>query len=179
MFKWRVVANLTKDLGYTASSLGNHEFDDGDLDLERFTQLVPYPMLACNLDLSQQPILRDLIKPSITHEISYNGIKHVVGIIGYVTPDTKDLSNAGKNVVFLDEIPALQAEVQKMKSQGINIIIALGHSGYKQDLDIAKKVRLFQNISLCYQNTSIICRFLLHTMHNEIECNVLIIRLKV
>ena len=141
MFKWKVVANLTKDLGYTASSLGNHEFDDGDMDLERFTQLVPYPMLACNLDLSQQPTLKDLIKPSITQEITYNGKTRVVGIIGYVTPDTKDLSNAGQNVVFLNEIQPLQAEVQKMKTNGVDIIIALGHSGYKQDLDIAKRVR--------------------------------------
>ena len=142
MFKWKVVANLTKDLGYTASSLGNHEFDDGDMDLERFTQLVPYPMLACNLDLSQQPTLRDLIKPSITQEITYNGKTRVVGIIGYVTPDTKDLSNAGKNVIFLNEIQPLQAEVQKMKNKGVDIIIALGHSGYKQDLDIAKNVSM-------------------------------------
>ena len=154
MFKWKVVANLTKDLGYTASSLGNHEFDDGDLDLERFTQLVPYPMLACNLDLSQQPTLKDLIKPSITREIIYNGKTRVVGIIGYVTPDTKDLSNAGKNVVFLNEIQPLQAEVQKMKNKGVDIIIALGHSGYKQDLDIAKKVRKLLIIALLYQNYS-------------------------
>ena len=152
MFKWKVVANLTKDLGYTASSLGNHEFDDGDLDLERFTQLVPYPMLACNLDLSQQPTLKDLIKPSITKEIIYNGKTRVVGIIGYVTPDTKDLSNAGKNVVFLNEIQPLQAEVQKMKNKGVDIIIALGHSGYKQDLDIAKKVRKLPITALLHQN---------------------------
>ena len=152
MFKWKVVANLTKDLGYTASSLGNHEFDDGDLDLERFTQLVPYPMLACNLDLSQQPTLKDLIKPSITQEITYNGKTRVVGIIGYVTPDTKDLSNAGKNVVFLNEIQPLQAEVQKMKNNGVDIIIALGHSGYKQDLDIAKKVSKLPITALLHQN---------------------------
>ena len=35
MFKWRVVANLTRPLGYTAQSLGNHEFDDGVPDLVR------------------------------------------------------------------------------------------------------------------------------------------------
>ena len=141
MFKGSIVANLTNALGYTASSLGNHEFDDGDLELEKFTKKVPFPMLACNIDLSQQPALRALIKPSITKEIVYRGIKHVVGIIGYVTPDTRELSNAGDNVKFLDEIPALQREVQRMKNREINIIIAVGHSGYKKDLEIAKNVR--------------------------------------
>ena len=154
MFKWSIVANLTNALDYTASSLGNHEFDDGDSDLEQFTKAVPYPMLACNLDLSQHDHgLENLIKPSITKEVLYKGKKHVVGIIGYVTPDTKVLSNAGEKVVFLDEVPALQREVERMQRQGITIIIAVGHSGYKKDLEIAKKVCIcasynYRNIKL-------------------------------
>ena len=142
MFKWPIVANLTNALGYTASSLGNHEFDDGDRDLQNFTKAVPYPMLACNVDLKQQPALNALIKPSITKQILHRGIKREVGIIGYVTPDTRELSNAGANVKFVDEISELQKEVRKMKLRGIKIIIAVGHSGYKKDLEIAKKVTI-------------------------------------
>ena len=141
MFKWSVVANLTQNMGYTASSLGNHEFDDGDSDLEHFIKAVPYPMLACNIDLSKEPVLQSIVKPSITQEVVYKGRRHVIGIIGYVTPDTKELSNAGEGVVFKDEIPALKLEVQKMKRLGISIIIAVGHSGYKKDLEIARNVR--------------------------------------
>ena len=175
MFKWPIVANLTNALGYTASSLGNHEFDDGDVDLQNFTKVVPYPMLACNVDLSQQPALKTLIKPSITKEIVHRGIKHVVGIIGYVTPDTRELSNAGANVKFVDEIPALQKEVQRMKSLGIKIIIALGHSGYKKDLEIAKKVKIITLI-ICSGINYIFIRFLntfcvfLHTLYISLFC---------
>ena len=37
--------------GYTASSLGNHEFDDGVGDLVKFAREVTdtFPVLACNL----------------------------------------------------------------------------------------------------------------------------------
>ena len=51
MLKWKVVANMTKQLGYTASSLGNHEFDDGVGDLVGFASEVTssFPLLACNL----------------------------------------------------------------------------------------------------------------------------------
>lgn len=148
MFKWRIVANLTNSLGYTASSLGNHEFDDGDGDLEYFCQAVPYPMLACNIDVSQQQPsqLNELIKPSITETILHRGVRHVIGIIGYVTPDTKELSNAGADVKFLDEIPPLQAEVNRMRNEGINTIIAVGHSGYKKDMEIAEKVTIKTDI---------------------------------
>ena len=48
MFKWRVVANLTSSLGYDASCLGNHEFDDGVADLEAFSNAIEdsYPLLG-------------------------------------------------------------------------------------------------------------------------------------
>ena len=48
MFKWRVVANLTSSLGYDASCLGNHEFDDGCADLEAFSNAIEdsYPLLG-------------------------------------------------------------------------------------------------------------------------------------
>ena len=71
MFKWSIVANLTSRLGYTATSLGNHELDDGVGDLIKFvdaTQNV-YPNLACNLDLSQEPELAKRIKGMWRHDI--------------------------------------------------------------------------------------------------------------
>ena len=51
LLKWTVVSNMTRSLGYTASSLGNHEFDDGVGDLTKFAAEVTdtYPLLACNL----------------------------------------------------------------------------------------------------------------------------------
>lgn len=138
MFKWHVVANLTSPLGYTASSLGNHEFDDGVRDLEAYAKSVAqaYPLLACNLDLTSEPGLRDLIKPAIVKTIG--GQK--VAIIGYVTPDTKELSNTG-SVTFLDEVKSIQQEVDRLKAEeGVKIFIAVGHSGYEQDQRIAKEV---------------------------------------
>lgn len=45
---------------------------------------------------------------------------------------------AGKNLVFLEETPAVQEEVDKLTAQGVNKIIALGHAGYSTDIEIAK-----------------------------------------
>ena len=59
--------------------------------------------------------------------------------IGYVTPDTKELSNTG-NVVLKDEILSLKKFVKEVRQKGVNIIIALGHSGYEKDLEVAKRV---------------------------------------
>ncbi len=139
MFKWKVVANLTSSLGYTASSLGNHEFDDGVHDLEAFSSAIEdsYPLLACNIDTSGVPGLNGKIKPYSMHTIGQKNI----AIIGYVTPETKELSDTGA-VTFLDEVASIQKTVGQVKALGADIIIGVGHSGYEKDLEIARQVLL-------------------------------------
>lgn len=43
--------------------------------------------------------------------------------------------------MFEDEITALQIQVDKLTTLGVNKIIALGHSGFTVDKSIAQKVR--------------------------------------
>ena len=43
--------------------------------------------------------------------------------------------------MFEDEVETVQKEVDILIGQGINKIIALGHSGYDKDLEVAAKVR--------------------------------------
>ncbi|KAG8338395.1 hypothetical protein J6590_000057, partial [Homalodisca vitripennis] len=45
-----------------------------------------------------------------------------------------------QNLEFLDEIPSIRLEAQRLRSQGVNILIALGHSGYPKDMEIAREV---------------------------------------
>lgn len=42
---------------------------------------------------------------------------------------------------FTDEVKALQVQVDKLQMLGHNKIIALGHSGFEVDKEIAKRVR--------------------------------------
>lgn len=42
---------------------------------------------------------------------------------------------------FTNEVKALQVQVDKLQTLGYNKIIALGHSGFQVDQDIAKHVR--------------------------------------
>lgn len=47
----------------------------------------------------------------------------------------------GPHLKFTDEVEALQVQVDKLQTLGFNKIIALGHSGFEVDQDIAKRVR--------------------------------------
>ena len=66
-----------------------------------------------------------------------NGTK--IGVIGYLTPETKVLSQSG-NVKFLDEVESIKREVTILKNQGVKILIAVGHSGFATDKKIAAEV---------------------------------------
>merc|ERR1712016_400333 len=64
----------------------------------------------------------------------------LVGIIGYVTPDTLTISNPGPGNVFLDVVESVDRESRNLKSIGVNIIIAVGHAGYSVDQQLAREV---------------------------------------
>ena len=71
--------------GYQAMAVGNHEFDDGPPALAAFARKANFPLLSANLDVSQEPLLKDLIKPYAV--LMVDGEK--VGVIGAVTPDCR------------------------------------------------------------------------------------------
>ena len=63
-----------------------------------------------------------------------------MGIIAALTRDTQEISSPGPNVIFQDEIAALQADVDALTAQGVDKIIALTHVGLPADIRIAEAV---------------------------------------
>ncbi|XP_060656295.1 protein 5NUC-like isoform X1 [Drosophila nasuta] len=135
VFKDNITSAFLNKLQPDAISLGNHEFDKNVEGLIPFLNAVEFPVLACNLDLSKEPDLAATNKLSNSTVLEVNGTK--IGVIGYLTPDTKDLSFQN-DVEYAEEIVSINAEATRLKAQGINIIIALGHSGYQKDQEIAR-----------------------------------------
>ena len=43
-------------------------------------------------------------------------------------------------MIFYDEIESISKEAKRLKKDGVNIIIALGHSGFEMDKQIAASV---------------------------------------
>ena len=85
-------------------SLGNHEFDEGTGNLAKFLNEVEFPVLAANLDLTEEPELQvKSLVPSLVKEV--DGVK--IGIIGYLTPETKEVA-IGNKVEFIDEVEAIK-----------------------------------------------------------------------
>ncbi|XP_040581486.1 apyrase isoform X2 [Lepeophtheirus salmonis] len=135
-FKWRAVAYFGNLLNFTAMALGNHEFDDRVSGLVPFLDNTTFPCIVTNIDVSQEKQLIGKIPKSVVIQVANKKI----GIIGYVTKDTDSISRPGKLIKFIDEVEAIDKEAKKLKSEGIDILIALGHSGYQEDKRIAEFV---------------------------------------
>jgi 5'-nucleotidase/UDP-sugar diphosphatase len=122
--------------GYQAMAVGNHEFDDGPAALAKFVDKATFPVLAANIDVSAEPLLKDRIKPYAI--LSVGGEK--VGVVGAVTPDLPLISSPGENVKMLDVMNSIQASVDALKGQGINKIFLVSHLGYTLEQQVAAKV---------------------------------------
>ncbi|MEM8653201.1 MAG: 5'-nucleotidase C-terminal domain-containing protein [Pseudomonadota bacterium] len=135
-YKGAAEAEFMEQMGYHAMAVGNHEFDDGPQGLADFIEKVSFPVISGNLDLSSSEELNGKVDNHVVLEVG--GKK--IGVISALATDTVETSSPGPNVVFQDEIEALQADVATLEGEGVDIIIALNHVGLNMDLAIAEAV---------------------------------------
>ncbi|KAJ2726789.1 hypothetical protein GGI07_000300 [Coemansia sp. Benny D115] len=122
------VMNLLK---YDAMCIGNHEFDDGPDLLATFFAKLEFPAICANIDMTANSRLQKVVKPYIVIK------KYQLGVIGYITNTTGNISKSGPTVKFTDAATAVNKYVKELRAQGIKRIIAVSHNGYHEDMDVA------------------------------------------
>ncbi len=135
-YKGKAEAEFLNLMKFDAMTVGNHEFDDGEDALVPFLEEVTFPVLSANVQANAQSKVGDRIKPSIVLEVG--GQK--IGIVGAVTTDTPEIASPGPNIAIEDDIKTITAEVEKLKAEGVNKIIALTHVGYPRDKEMIAKI---------------------------------------
>lgn len=124
-------------MGYQGMAVGNHEFDLGPAALADFAKQANFPLLAANLDVSAEPRLSGLIKPTSVLTVG----KERVGLVGAVTPDLPSISAPGDRVKMLELFGSLENAVESLRRQGIDKIVLLSHLGYALEKEVAAKIR--------------------------------------
>ncbi|KAJ8923034.1 hypothetical protein NQ315_001582 [Exocentrus adspersus] len=148
LFTWNISAEFLNILEPDALSLGNHEFDNGVAGLTPFIAAVHSPIVAANLDFTNEPSLQ-----AIQRSVIVTKAGRQIGIIGHLTRETQKISIPGKNIIFLDEVESVRNESERLDQLGIKIIIVLGHSGYALDQRIAAEVPLVDVVVGGHTNT--------------------------
>uniref|UniRef100_A0A8B9QHH2 5'-nucleotidase n=1 Tax=Apteryx owenii TaxID=8824 RepID=A0A8B9QHH2_APTOW len=139
-FKGREAAHFMNLLRYDAMALGNHEFDEGVSGLlDPLLKNANFTILSANIK-GKTPLANEMMKYVHPFKIVHFDSESI-GIVGYTTKETSFLSKPGNDLIFEDEVEALQLQVNKLTAMGVNKIIALGHSGFTVDKNIAQKVK--------------------------------------
>ena len=115
--------------GYDIYTIGNHEFDEGPANLGKQLKLAKFDVISCNLDVSSEANLKEVVKPSVVKEI--DGEK--IGFIGVITPALKELAPKLGELKLISPGPhwmePVREEIEKLKKQGINKIVLVSHCG--------------------------------------------------
>lgn len=138
-----LVVDAYNAMGYSAETIGNHDFDYGSIDspaarqlpgdrrgaLKSRTTQARYPFLAANLiDGSTGRLVEwPNVRPSVLVEAA--GIK--VGIVGVMTIDAMQSTIAAniQGLRLAPLAPAIAAEAAKLRAAGAEVIIVAAHAG--------------------------------------------------
>lgn len=136
--KWGLVTDTANAMAWQATTLGNHEFDEGCAALANFLGKTQLPVLAANLVAGPSCLLHG--SRIVSHLIvPVQGVP--VGIVGIANDEVHRLSHACSDMRFVDRVMALQHEVDKLQAQGVRHIIAVTHIGLAADRELAKQVK--------------------------------------
>lgn len=116
-------------LGYTALALGNHDYDQGQINIERLSHIAKFPFLAANIYDEESGGRISCALPYIVKEI--DDVK--VGIVGLITSKMNEVS-LPKNIHglrFQREADALKLIVDELKQQGVKVIVVAAHVGFE------------------------------------------------
>lgn len=121
------MVEVMNSMGYTASAVGNHEFDFGLSELKERTGQAEFPYLAANL--------RNKKDGKVPVELGIQPFKIFrvgniqVGIIGLASNLTPEITKPSlvENFNFLDYSETLNEIVPVIKNQGADIVVLISH----------------------------------------------------
>ena len=119
------MVDVMNALGYRSATLGNHDFDFGQLAIRERKAEAEFPFLGANVRLRSSGALPDYVEPYALIEV--NGIR--VGVLGVTTVETP-VDTRPTNVADLEFRPyaeALETYVPEMRAAGADLIIVAGH----------------------------------------------------
>lgn len=132
-------------LAYDAVALGNHEFDRGQTPIRDFILGANFPMLSANITVQPTATLAPAMAPTDIAVPGRLGKRMIVtkngkriGIFGLTTPNVAVLSNVGAGVTFTSNLASIaQAQVDALRADGADYIVALTHIGHTADSQLA------------------------------------------
>lgn len=115
-------------MGYSAATVGNHDFDGGLDVLEKIVDMADFPFIASNYDFSDTP-LKDKIKRHYIYTVD----RLKIGVLGIgIELDGLVPKELYGNTVYLDPVQSANETATYLKEkEKCDLVICLSHLGYK------------------------------------------------
>ena len=143
MFGGELELKLMSEMGYDATTLGNHEFDNGLDGLKSAMEFANFPYLTANYDLSKTNIAGKVQPYKLFHK---GGMKIGVFGLGVKLDGLVNPVNYGQ-LVYQDPIATAKEMVQELKAKNCDLIICLSHMGYDYGETRASDKKLAREVS--------------------------------
>ena len=148
-FNGRIEIDALNRMKYDATTLGNHEFDNGMDTLSAVIQNLSISLISPNYDVSNS-VIRDFVKPWIV--IKKAGLK--IGVMALnVNPESLILESNIRDVNYIDPVAKAQEISEYLKNkEKCDLIICLSHLGSDKDsksvndFEIARKTKFIDVI---------------------------------
>jgi 2',3'-cyclic-nucleotide 2'-phosphodiesterase / 3'-nucleotidase / 5'-nucleotidase len=116
--------------GYSASTVGNHEYNFGLANLNRAMSEAQFPFVTANVFKhgTQEHAYRPYV---LLPHIAADGDTILIGVTGNTPPGVEvwDKSNVQGVLDFRDIVESLRPVVREMKTKGADVVVLLSHGG--------------------------------------------------
>lgn len=129
MYGGELELRTMNQMGYDATTFGNHEFDNGMTGLAEVLPGINFPFISSNYDFSGAPEdVRSVVQQ--TGIWQFGGLR--VGIFGLgIDFDRLVLPSLHEGVTYDDPIRIAAEMVGMLRASGCNYVICLSHLGYR------------------------------------------------
>jgi 5'-nucleotidase len=137
-FKGTIDLELMSEMGYAASTLGNHEFDIGIDGFCESANSAAFPFINCNYDFGNEP-MKQFMQPYITRMAG----PMKVGITGCgIDLQGLVLPSMWGGITYSDPVEPVRKMAQYLrKTERCDVVICLSHLGYEYgDTKVSDKV---------------------------------------
>jgi 2',3'-cyclic-nucleotide 2'-phosphodiesterase (5'-nucleotidase family) len=129
------MVELMDAIGLDYAVPGNHEFDFGPETFEQNIKASKAVWLAANLRRADGNPVPGVVEHAI---VEIAGMK--IGMFGVITPETVTLSSGGEAFNFTDPVTTARSQVEKLRSQGADFIVAFTHLDWAEERELAQQV---------------------------------------
>ncbi|HPR33454.1 MAG TPA: metallophosphatase [Prolixibacteraceae bacterium] len=126
-FGAEVILKLMSEMGYSASTVGNHEFDNGLQQLSLALHHARFPLINSNYDFSETPLSGKIDRHRVFEQ---NGLRVGVYGLGVELDGLVDPAKSGATR-YLDPLEtAWEEEAYLRREEKCDLIVCLSHLGY-------------------------------------------------